>query len=89
MRDLVEKELQHLQEEGTLEPVEMAEWAAPIVVVFKKDRSSVRICGDFRVTVNPVSKLDRYPIPKVEDLFVKLSKGKQFSKLDLLTNRLS
>ena len=83
MRDLVEKELQHLQEEGTLEPVEMAEWAAPIVVVFKKDRSSVRICGDFRVTVNPVSKLDRYPIPKVEDLFVKLSKGKQFSKLDL------
>ena len=83
MRGLVEKELQHLQEEGTLEPVEMAEWAAPIVVVFKKDRSSVRICGDFRVTVNPVSKLDRYPIPKVEDLFVKLSKGKHFSKLDL------
>ena len=49
----------------------------------KKDCKSVRICGDFSVTVNPVSKLDRYPIPKVEDLFARLSKGKLFSKLDL------
>ena len=83
LRDLVERELQRLQTEGTIEPVEMAEWAAPIVAVVKKDKSSVRICGDFRVTVNPVSKLDRYPIPKVEDLFAKLSKGKLFSKLDM------
>ena len=43
----------------------------------------MRICGDFRLTVNPVSKLDRYPIPKVEDLFAKLSKEKCFTKLDL------
>ena len=34
-------------------------------------------------TINPVSKLDRYPIPKVEDLFAKLSGGKTFTKLDL------
>ena len=33
--------------------------------------------------MNPVSKLDRYPIPKVEDLFARLCKGKHFSKLDL------
>ena len=64
-------------------PVEIAECAAPIVPVLKQDRASVRICGDFSVTVNPVSKLDKYPIPKVEDLFVRLSKGKYFSKLDL------
>ena len=49
----------------------------------KKDCKSVRICGDFSVTVYPVSKLDRYPIAKVEDLFARLSKGKLFSKLDL------
>ena len=61
--DKVEKELQRLQEGGTIEPVEFAEWAAPIVAVLKRDRSSVRICGDFSVTVNPASKLDRYPIP--------------------------
>ena len=83
LRDKVDKELQRLQDEGTLEPVEIAEWAAPIVTVLKQDKSSLCICGDFSVTVNPVSKLDRYPIPKVEDLFAKLSKGKYFSKLDL------
>jgi len=53
------------------------------VTVLKQDKSNIRICGDFSVTVNPVSKLDRYTIPKIEDLFVKLSKGKYFSKLDL------
>ena len=83
LRDKVNEELQRLQEEGTIEPVEFAEWAAPIVAVLKRDRNSVRICGDFSVTVNPVSKLDRYPIPKVEDLLARLSKGKHFSKLDL------
>ena len=81
-KDKVDKELQRLRDEGTLEPVEIADWAAPIVVVLKKDKS-VRICGDFSVTVNPVSKLDRYPIPKVSDLFAQLGKGKFFSKLDL------
>ena len=35
------------------------------------------------MTVNPVSRLDRYPIPKVNDLFAKLGQGKLFSKLDL------
>ena len=83
LRDKVEKELQRLQDDGTLEPVEIAEWAAPIVAVLKRDKNSVRICGDFSVTVNPVSKLDKYPIPRVEDLFARLRKGKCFSKLDL------
>ena len=35
------------------------------------------------MTVNPVSKLNRYPIPKVEDLFTTLERGKTFMKLDL------
>ena len=82
-REKVDKELQRLQDEGTLEPIEFAEWAAPIVAVLKSDKSSIRICGDISVTINPVSKLDRYPIPKVEDLFTRLKKGKYFSKLDL------
>ena len=56
---------------------------APIVPVLKRDKSSVRICGDFRLTVNPVSKLDAYPIPKVDDLFAMLKKGKLYSKIDL------
>ena len=83
MRVKVEEELQRLVKEGTLESVELSDWAAPIVAVLKSDRSSVRICGDFRQTVNPVAKLDRYPIPKVEDLLATLANGKSFTKIDL------
>ena len=43
----------------------------------------VRICGDFKPTANQVSKLDCYPIPKIEDLFSQLAGGKSFTKLDL------
>ena len=49
----------------------------------KRDGSSVRICGDFKLSINPVSSLDSYPIPKVKDLFSTLSGGKVFTKLDL------
>ena len=78
-RDKVEVELKRLQEEGTLEPVEVSAWAAPIVPVLKSDKTSVRICGDFRVTVNPVSKLNTYLIPKIATL----QRRNCFSKLDL------
>ena len=83
LRSKVEEELERLVAEGTLEPVTHSEWATPLVAVLKADRKSVRLCGDFRVTVNPVAKLDRYPVPKVEDLFATLSRGKLFTKLDL------
>ena len=83
MKEKVEEELQRLTKEGILEPVEFVSWAAPIVPVLKSDKSSVRICGDLNVTVNPVVKLDKYPIPKVEDLFAQLAGGKTFTKLDL------
>ena len=51
--------------------------------MLKPDKKSVRICGDFRVTVNLVSKLNQYPIPKVDDLFATLQESKLFTKLDL------
>ena len=49
----------------------------------KQDKQSVCICGDFKQKINLVAKLDRYPIPKIEDLFAKLFGGKTFTKLDL------
>ena len=42
--------------EGTLEPVQFADLAAPIVVVLKSDITSICICGDFKQAVNAVSK---------------------------------
>ena len=45
-------------------------------------KRSVRICGNFKLTVNAVSKLDTYPIPQTEDPFAKLVGGVSFSKLN-------
>lgn len=83
MRELVDKELSRLEQEGIIEPVQFAEWAALIVPVLKEDRASVRICGDYKLTVNQAPKLDSYPIPKIKDLFATLAGGKNFSKLDM------
>ena len=83
LREKLEQELDRLQQEGVIEPVEFAEWAAPVVPVIKQDKKSLRLCGDFKLTVNRASKLDTYPIPKIEDLFAQLAGGKSFSKLDM------
>ena len=56
---------------------------APIVPVMKSDGKSVRICGDFKLTANRASKVDRYPIPHEEDLFATLAGGKTFTTLDM------
>ena len=82
LRPKVEEELERQVSEGILEPVAQTEWATLIVAVLKSDKS-VRICGDFRVTVNPVAKLDRYPVPKIEDLLATLQRGRIFTRLDL------
>lgn len=78
-RELVEKELDCLVAEKILEPVQYAEWASPIVPVLKVDKT-IRVCGDFKQTINPVSPLDSHPIPKVEDLFASFAGGEFFPK---------
>ena len=83
LRDKVEDELKRLQDEGIIEPVPFSDWAAPIVPIVKADKKSVRICGDFKVTVNRAASVETYPLPRVEDLYAKLSGGQKFSKLDL------
>ncbi|XP_064483083.1 uncharacterized protein K02A2.6-like [Ornithodoros turicata] len=55
--------------------------ATPIVPV-KKD-GTVRICGDFKVTLNRVCDVEQYPLPKIEDMFASLSGAECFSKVDL------
>ena len=53
-RGKVESEIDRLVGEGILKPVEFSEWAAPIVPVLKPD-NTIRLCGDYKVTVNQVS----------------------------------
>ena len=83
MQSKVDEEIDRLVGNGILEPVQNSEGAAPVVAVWKPERKSIRLCGDFKQTVNRVSKLDRYPIPKIEDLLATLKGGRYFSKLDL------
>ena len=82
LKEKIEVELERLVEAGILQPVQYSEWAAPIVPVVKEN-GNVRICGDYKMTINKVSKLDNYPIPKTEDLFATLNGGQQFTKLDM------
>jgi hypothetical protein len=82
LKEKVEQELTRLQQQGIITPVKHSTWAAPIVPVMKPD-GNIRICGDYKVTINPIVKQDVYPLPRVEDLFSQLAGGKVFSKLDL------
>ena len=83
MRELVEKELLRLETLGIIKPMKSSNWAAPIVPVLKPDRKSIRICGDYKLTANKASRLEQYPLPKVEDLFSTLAGGITFTKLDM------
>ena len=44
------------------------------MAVMKPD-GNVRICGDYKVTMNQYLEVDKHPLPKAEDLFVELSGG--------------
>ena len=81
LREKVEQELERLEKQDIITPVKFSDWAAPIVPVEKHD-GSVRVCGDYKLTVNRVDKTEVYPIPKINEMFSSLAGGK-FSKLDL------
>ena len=82
LKERVEKELERLESEGIIQKVDHSDWATPIVAVPKGD-NSVRICGDYKVTVNPQLEVDQYPLPKIQDIFASLAGGQKFTKIDL------
>ena len=78
----MEEELERLEAAGIIEPVTHSDWAAPVVPVVKGD-DNIRLCGDYKLTVNQVASLEKYPLPLIEDMILSLGKGKVFTKLDL------
>lgn len=79
---LVEQELDKLENAGIIEKVTTSKWATPIVPILKKN-GKIRICGDYKVTLNSQLLVDDHPFPTIDELFSKLANGKKFSKLDL------
>ena len=82
LKNKLEAEYDRLLEEEVITPVKHADWAAPVVPVLKTN-GTIRVCGDYKLTVNAASQLDQYPLPHIDDVFAALSGGVRFSKIDL------
>ena len=59
----------------------MSPWGAPVLFVKKKD-VTLRMCIDYR-QINKVAVKNKYPLPRIEDLFDQLKGTSVFSKIDL------
>ena len=75
-------------EKGLWKPVQFSDYGTPVVPLRKPHsashpKGSIRVCGDYSVTVNPQLETHRQPLPLLEDLMPKLGGGYYFSKLDL------
>ena len=82
IQEMVETELARMEHEGILEKVDSSPWATPLVCVRKKD-GKVRLCGDYKLTINQGMDVDTYPLPRPEELIHKLAGGTLFTTLDL------
>ncbi|XP_003738660.1 uncharacterized protein K02A2.6-like, partial [Galendromus occidentalis] len=82
LQEAVEKELKRLVDNGTLSPVEVSEWATPIVVV-RKPNNQIRMCADFSTGLNAALKEVDYPIPTMEVIMTKFTGNRRLTQLDL------
>ncbi|KAL0550383.1 hypothetical protein IC582_014893 [Cucumis melo] len=73
-------QLQELLDKGFIRP-SVSPWGAPVLFVKKKD-GSMRLCIDYR-ELNKVTVKNRYPLPRIDDLFDQLQGATVFSKVDL------
>ena len=81
-KDEISRELDRLVEVGYYSPVDTSQWASPVVAVRKPD-GAIRLCGDYKRTLNPQLDMMIYPLPIVEDCFVSMKGGQHFSKIDI------
>eukprot|EP00079_Xenopus_tropicalis_P023325 XP_012815654.2 PREDICTED: LOW QUALITY PROTEIN: uncharacterized protein K02A2.6-like [Xenopus tropicalis] len=82
LRSKIDDEIDRLVQKGALIPVTHPTWATPIVPVLKPN-GEVRICADYKCTINKALQEHPYQIPAVNQILSTLAKGKLFAKLDL------
>ncbi|KAI3734189.1 hypothetical protein L6452_13653 [Arctium lappa] len=73
-------QLQELLDKGFIRP-STSPWGAPVLFVKKKD-GSMRMCIDYR-ELNKLTVKNKYPLPRIDDLFDQLQGASYFSKIDL------
>jgi hypothetical protein len=73
-------QLKELLAKGYIKPSK-SPYGAPVLFVHKKD-GTLRMCVDYRA-LNKVTMKNRYPLPRIDDLFDRLSGAKMFSRIDL------
>ncbi|GKF59028.1 putative reverse transcriptase domain-containing protein, partial [Tanacetum coccineum] len=73
-------QLKELQDKGFIRP-SSSPWGAPVLFV-KKNDGSFRMCIDYR-ELNKLTFNNRYPLPRIDDLFDQLQGSQFFSKIDL------
>ncbi|GJZ61195.1 putative nucleotidyltransferase, ribonuclease H [Tanacetum coccineum] len=73
-------QLKELQDKGFIRP-SLSPWGAPVLFVKKKD-GSFRMCIDYK-ELNKLTVNNRYPLPRIDDLFDQLQGSQFFSKIDL------
>lgn len=81
-RQGVGKQLNEWVREGFLTKIDTCEYGTPLVVVPKKN-GELRICGDYKASINKYLKSFNYPIPTTEEIFDRLKGNKYFFQLDL------
>ncbi|GJY55352.1 putative reverse transcriptase domain-containing protein [Tanacetum coccineum] len=79
MKELSEQ-LKELSDKGFIRP-SSSPWGAPVLFVKKKD-GSFRMCIDFQ-ELNKLTMKNRYPLPRIDDLFDQLQGSSVYSKIDL------
>ncbi|GJU71632.1 putative reverse transcriptase domain-containing protein [Tanacetum coccineum] len=73
-------QLQELFDKGFIRP-SSSPWGAPVLFVKKKD-GSFRMCIDY-YELNKLTVKNRYPLPRIDDLFDQLQGSRVYSKIDL------
>jgi hypothetical protein len=80
LRPQVDKLVQEMLAQGVIQP-SSSPWASPVVLVQKKD-GSMRFCIDYR-RLNRITKLDEFPLPRIDDTLDILTGARHFTTLDM------
>ncbi len=81
-RKEVEEQLEKMQQDNLIEKIMTSPWATPVVPIRKTD-GKLRLCGDYRLTLNPNLEPLKHPLPRIVEIFEKLRGGERYTKLDL------